>query len=116
PLADSVGEYLRLPQGRSYLVHVVSFGMTGAIASHGQTYSGFMQPWQQLSDQELADVLNHVVQHLNAALLPKDFSALTSVEVTKLRAKPLSMSQVRAEREALMKALAAAKPSNQSAR
>src|SRR5438105_15113831 len=53
PLANSVGDYLRLSQGRAYLVHVVSFGMTGAITSHGQTYSGFMQPWQQLSDREL---------------------------------------------------------------
>jgi len=57
PLADSIGSYVTLPQGRAYLVHVVSFGMTGPISVHDQLYNGMMQPWPLLTDEEVAQVL-----------------------------------------------------------
>jgi mono/diheme cytochrome c family protein len=107
PLKDAVGGYVRVPEGRAYLAHVVSFGMTGAISSQGKTYSGFMQPWTQLSDADVADVVNYVLLDLNAALLPKGFVPFTPEEVKTLRAKHLTLAEVRGEREALMKTLAA---------
>lgn len=107
PLKDTVGSYVRVPEGRAYLAHVVAFGMMGAVVSQGQTYSGFMQPWTQLSDADVADVLNHVLLDLNAALLPEKFAAFTSDEVHTLRAQRLTFDQVRSEREALMKTLSA---------
>ena len=108
PLKDSVGRYVGVPAGRTYLAHVVSFGMTGTLSSQGQTYNGFMQPWMQLSDADIAEVLNHVLLDFNASLLPKDFVQFTAEEVNRLRAKALTVAEVRSEREALMKLLAPA--------
>ena len=108
PLKDTIGAYVRVPEGRVYLAHVVAFGMMGAISSQGQTYNGFMQPWTQLSDADVADVLNHILVSLNAALLPKGFVPFTADVVHTLRAKQLSIDAVRSEREAIVKAIGAA--------
>jgi mono/diheme cytochrome c family protein len=107
PLKDAVGNYVRVPEGRAYLAHVVSFGMTGVIASQGKTYSGFMQAWTQLGDADVADVLNYILLELNASRLPKGFVPFTPGEVKTLRAQRLTLQAVRSEREALMKTLAA---------
>jgi len=104
-LKDTVGRYVRLPAGRAYLVHVVAFGMTGAIVSQGQTYNGFMQPWSQLPDADIAEALNHIPIDLNTALLPDMFAPFTSAEVHGLRAQRLTFDQVRRERAAVMNAL-----------
>ena len=106
PLADSIGNYVAIPTGRAYLVHVVSFGMNGPISVHGQIFNGMMQPWQKFKDEEIAQVLNYVLTTFNASVLPKDFSPLTSAEVKKSRTTA-ALGDVRKEREALMKALAA---------
>jgi mono/diheme cytochrome c family protein len=116
PLKDTVGSYVRVPEGRAYLVHVVAFGMMGAISSRGKTYSGFMQAWPQLSDADVAAVLNYVLLDLNAALLPKGFVAFTPEEVKTLRAKHLTLAEVRSEREALIKTLAANASAKQAQR
>lgn len=107
PLKDAVGSYVRVPEGRAYLAHVVAFGMSGLIASQGKAYSGFMQAWTQLSDADIADVLNYILLDLNAARLPKGFVSFTPEEVKTLRAQRLTLQEVRGEREALMKTLAA---------
>jgi mono/diheme cytochrome c family protein len=106
PLADSIGSYVAIPAGRAYLVHVVSFGMTGAISAHDEKYDGVMQPWPQLSDADLAEVLNYALTTYNAKLLPKNFKLLTADEAAKYRATPMSMSDVHSERAGLLKAFA----------
>ncbi|HLX37775.1 MAG TPA: cytochrome c, partial [Candidatus Binataceae bacterium] len=83
PLADSIGRYVALPEGRVYLVHVVSFGMAGPISAHGNQYNGLMQSWPQFHDQDVADVLNFVLTRFNAKLLPSGFKPVTSDEVNK---------------------------------
>lgn len=110
PLKDAIGAYVRVPEGRAYLAHVVTFGMTGAISSQGQTYNGFMQPWSQLTDADLADVLNHILIDFNAALLPSGFVPFTADEANQLRAKPLSLDAVHSERAAVVKALSTSTP------
>ncbi len=106
PLADSIGSYVAIPEGRAYLIRVVSFGMNGPISVHGQTYNGMMQPWQKFKDEEIAEVLNYVLTNFNAKLLPKDFSPLMSGEVKKYRTTA-ALGDIRKEREALLKALSA---------
>jgi mono/diheme cytochrome c family protein len=106
PLADSIGSYVAIPAGRAYLVHVVSFGMAGAISAHEEKYDGVMQPWPQLGDEDIADVLNYALTTFNAKQLPKNFQPLTSDEAAKYRGKPMSMSDVHTERAGLLKALA----------
>jgi mono/diheme cytochrome c family protein len=105
PLADSIGRDVTVPQGRAYLVHVVSFGMTGPISVHGQLYNGLMQSWPALSDDEIAQVLDYALANFNARVLPKHFSPLTAAEVEKDRAANISVGDVRKERDALMKLL-----------
>lgn len=105
PLADSVGNYVRIPKGREYLVHVVSFGMNGAISVHGAKYNGLMQQWTDLSNDDVAQVLNHVLTDFNSQLLPKDFAPFTADEVKRYRSAKLSFAEVHQERARLFGAL-----------
>ncbi|HLX36817.1 MAG TPA: cytochrome c [Candidatus Binataceae bacterium] len=107
PLADSIGSYVALPAGRTYLVHVVSFGLVGPVSVHGQGYSGVMQAWPVLKHQEVADVLNFALTTFNAKLLPKNFTPLTAAEVKKHRDFRSGLGDVHKERDALIKALSA---------
>jgi mono/diheme cytochrome c family protein len=102
-LAGTVGNYVHTQAGRAYLVQVVSFGMTGTIVSDGAEYNGLMQPWTQLSDADIAAVLNYVLASFNAKILPADFKPYTAAEVKHLRATRLSFEQVHAERDAIMR-------------
>jgi mono/diheme cytochrome c family protein len=60
-LAYSIGSYVAIPAGRAYLVHVLSFGLTGAISVHGQVFNGVMKPWTKFKEEDVAQVLNYVV-------------------------------------------------------
>ena len=106
PLAGSVGRYMTLKQGRTYVIDVVSFGMGGKIDSGGDSFEGDMPPWPQLSDEEVAAVLTFVMTGLNAKLLPADFKPITADEVKAERAKQLTAAAVHGERDALIKDLA----------
>ena len=64
---DSVGHFTRLPAGREYLIRV-----PGAAQS-------------QLSDADLAAVLNWVLASFSAAQLPADFQPYTQAEVAARR-------------------------------
>lgn len=64
---DSVGWFTHLPAGREYLVRVP-----------GSSQS-------QLTDAELAEVLNWMLRSFSAAQLPADFSPYTTEEVTRMR-------------------------------
>lgn len=105
PLAGSVGKYVALKEGRAYIIDVVSFGMGGKIDSAGDSFEGDMPPWPQLSDQDVADVLNYVLTSLNAKLLPTDFKPISPEEVKAERAKALTAAAVHTERDALVKQL-----------
>ena len=105
PLTDTVGRYMALKDGRSYIVDVVTFGMGGKIESGGDSFEGDMPPWPQLSDQDVADVLTYVLTGLNAKLLPADFKPITAEEVKTERAKTITAAAVRTERDALLKQL-----------
>ena len=105
PLADSVGRYVALKDGRSYIIDVVSFGMGGKIESGGDSFEGDMPPWPQLSNQDIADVLTYVLTGLNAKLLAAAFKPISADEVKAERAKPLTAAAVHAERDSLIKEL-----------
>ncbi len=55
PVADSVGRYLVLKDGRTYLIDVVSFGMGGKIDSGGDSFEGEM-PQLRRRDAAVAPV------------------------------------------------------------
>ena len=105
PLANSVGRYMALKQGRTYVIDVVSFGMGGKIDSGGDSFEGDMPPWPQLNDDEVAAVLTYVLTGLNAKLLPADFKPISADEVKAERAKQLTAAAVHTERDALIRDL-----------
>jgi mono/diheme cytochrome c family protein len=105
PLADSVGRYVVLKNGRAYLIDVVSFGMGGKIESGGDSFEGDMPPWPQLNDQDVADVLTYVLTGLNPKLLPADFKPISADEVKAERAKQLNAAAIHTERDSVIKEL-----------
>jgi mono/diheme cytochrome c family protein len=103
PLANSVGRYVALKDGRAYLIDVMSFGMGGKIESAGDSFEGDMPPWPQLSDEDVAQTLTYVLTGLNSKLLPADFKPISAEEVKAERAKQLTSATVHSERDSLMK-------------
>ena len=64
----------------------------------GTTYYGLMPQFSQLTDAEIAAVLNEVLTRLNASEIPKDFAPITAGEVKHARATPLSQAALASER------------------
>lgn len=102
PLAGAIGNYPRLPQGRTYLAHVVIHGLSGELQSKGATYVGLMPPAGDLSDAEIAAVLNYALTSFNASLLPRDFRPLTAAEIHSARQPDLTEEKLLRERQALI--------------
>lgn len=77
-------------KGRQYLCTLVLYGMTGKVTIDGNTFVGVMAPLGQLSDQDLANALNHVMQLSKAKVRP-----FTAAEVkAQRRPTPLSPTEV----------------------
>jgi mono/diheme cytochrome c family protein len=70
-LAGSVAQFLRVPEGRAFLIRVP--GVANA----------------QLADADLAALLDWTLRRFDAANLPADFVPYTAEEVHRLRAEPL---------------------------
>ncbi|MBX3144490.1 MAG: cytochrome c [Trueperaceae bacterium] len=87
PLAEHAAE-LYAADGGEYLLHVVLFGLQGQIAVNGMNYNGFMPAWPQLSDEQIASILNHIVTKLGTApagfvpYQPADIAAERSAGLT----------------------------------
>jgi mono/diheme cytochrome c family protein len=95
PLAGRVSQIAAKEEGRAYLIKVLLYGLYGSIKAGGVAYNGLMPTMGTMSDQDIADVLNH------AASLKKvgKPAAFTADEVAKVRAgAKLSSSAVATER------------------
>ncbi len=66
-LVDRIGYFARIPEGRAYLVQVPNVAMSA------------------VGDEDLAEMLNWLLNTYSAAQLPRDFRAYTGAEVTELR-------------------------------
>ena len=102
PLKDTIGAYVGLPQGRTFLIHLLLFGMNGRINSQGAIYEGLMPPAADLSDSDLAEAINYVLRTLNAVTVPHDFRPFTAMEFKTARASQLTATDVLQERERLI--------------
>jgi len=71
-MKDQVGHFLRLPEGRAFLVQVPGTAQSS------------------LGDADTAAMLNWLVVAISRAEVPADFVPYTTDEVTRLRAVPLS--------------------------
>jgi len=105
PLAGHVPELLAPEGGRTYLTHVLLYGLQGSIAVDGQTYNGVMPAWQQLDDAQLADVLSYIsTAWENEADLPEGFEPFSAEEVAAERGLGLTGSDMLEERTELLTA------------
>lgn len=84
---------------RAHLVRLVLWGQQGPIEAAGQRFDSAMPGFAQLSDAELAAVLNHVTRAWgNAARLPADTAPFTPEEVAAARGEPLTPREVHERR------------------
>jgi mono/diheme cytochrome c family protein len=82
-LAGNVGRFLQIAAGRAYL------GRVPGVA------------FVELSDAELAELLNWVVQHFDAEHLPKAFTPYSGDEIRTLRREPLISNALRERKKVL---------------
>jgi mono/diheme cytochrome c family protein len=92
PLASGhAAELASAEGGRDYLAQVLLYGLQGAIEVTGMTYDGLMPAWLQLSDAEIAAVLNHVVTAWdNADALSAEFEPFAAEEIAAARGAGLA--------------------------
>lgn len=95
-LSGRAADMARTPEGRSYLVEVALYGMTGRIDVDDKPLSGVMPGFARLDDATLAAILNQVTGFGGGKA-----KAFTPAEVKAGRATKLTTAQVRARREAL---------------
>ena len=60
PLAGHAAELAQ--QSRPYLIDSLLYGLQGQIVVRGTTYNGVMPAWGQLGDDEIAAILDHIVE------------------------------------------------------
>ncbi|MBF6596159.1 MAG: cytochrome c [Thermaceae bacterium] len=100
PLAGHVSNILAAKGGRAYLVKTLLYGLVGEISLKGQKYNGAMPAWSQLSDADIAAVLNHISTQWGNKF-PAGQKAFTAAEVKAGRATKLTAQQVYANRQKL---------------
>lgn len=103
PLANGhAADVLLAEGGRDYLVHTLLYGLQGQITVEGASYNGVMPAWPQLSDDQIASVLNYIVSAWdNVDVLPTDLDPFTPEEIAASRDEGLSGRDVLDLRPAL---------------
>jgi len=101
PLAGHATDLYRAEGGRSYLIDVLLYGLQGPIIVNGTNYNGLMPAFSQLSDEQIALIVNHAVAGLPGAEAPADFDAVDPGEVAAQRGRGLTGAQVAEQRAAL---------------
>lgn len=85
--------------GRGHLIRIVLNGMSGPIEVGGRRYDAMMTPLRYLRDEQVADVLNHVLSSWgNDKLLPADFQPFIAGEVKSERLPVSSPQEMAAQR------------------
>ncbi len=100
PLAGHIPQILALPGGREWLIQAVLFGLQGPITVRGNNYNGLMPAYPQLSDAEIAAVLNHIATQWGNTF-PQGQAPFTPAEVQAQRGKNLRAEQVYQARQQL---------------
>lgn len=84
-LHEQIVGFAKAPQGRDYLVMVVTTGLMGALKVGGVNYNGVMPAQSGLSEADIAAVLNYLASDLGKNELGS--AALTAADVTAARAR-----------------------------
>ncbi len=100
PLAGHIPQILGVSGGRDWLIQAMLFGLQGQITVRGNSYNGLMPAYPQLSDAEIAAVLNHIATQWGNSF-PQGQRPFTAAEVQAQRGKNLSVQQVYQARQQL---------------
>ncbi|MDZ7703784.1 MAG: cytochrome c [Trueperaceae bacterium] len=101
PLVEHVPNLYNAEGGRDYLINLQLYGLQGQIDVLGSSYNGVMPAWQQLSDEQIAAVLNHISLTWGNAEQLEGFTVYTADEIAPLRGQGLSPADVYELRQAL---------------
>ena len=101
PLAGHTPELYNAPGGREFLIKSLLYGLMGPITVAGISYNGVMPAFPQLSDADIAAVLNYTLTEWGNDPLLADFSPIMPEEVAAERGQNLTMQQVHELRQAL---------------
>ena len=85
PLHEQVVAFAKIPEGRDYLVMVVTTGLMGNLKAGGVNYNGVMPAQSGLSEAEVAAVLNYLASGLGKS--ESAAAALSANEVSEARAR-----------------------------
>lgn len=100
PLAGHIPSILAAQGGREWLVQVMLYGLQGSIRVKGVNYNGLMPAYPQLSNAEIAALLNHIATQWGNTF-PAGQSPFTPNEIQAQRNKNLTAQQVLAARQQL---------------
>jgi mono/diheme cytochrome c family protein len=84
-LHEQVVAFAKMPQGRDYLVMVVTTGLMGTLKVGGVTYNGVMPAQSGLSEAEIAAVLSYLASALGTDA--SGTAALSAADVIEARAR-----------------------------
>lgn len=87
---------------REYLVNLQLYGLQGEIQVLGETYNGVMPAWTQLSDDDIANVLNYISTAWGNEAQLQGFQPYTAADVAPLRDAGLTAQDVYALRQELV--------------
>ena len=82
---EQVVAFAKIPEGRDYLVMVVTTGLMGNLKAGGVNYNGVMPAQSGLSEAEVAAVLNYLASGLGKS--ESAAAALSANEVSEARAR-----------------------------
>jgi cytochrome c oxidase subunit 2 len=85
---------------RSYPIKLLLYGLNGSLSILGSRYSGQMPAWGQLSDEDLAEVLNYIMTSWGNDTLA-EFTPYTPEEIAAERDKNLSQQDIYQLRQGL---------------
>jgi len=94
PLANHIPKLYNAEGGKDYIINVVLYGLMGEIEVDGTTYNGVMNPWGQLSDEQIAATLNHELNSWGNDAMLDNFNPILPDDVAALRGQDLSSSDV----------------------
>ncbi len=101
PLAGHLPSVYNVDGGREYIINVLLYGLQGEIQIDGQSYNGVMTAWGQLSNEEIAAVINHELTSWGNESALQNFQPLQPDEVEALRGQGLSATDVYEIRQGL---------------
>jgi mono/diheme cytochrome c family protein len=99
-LAGRIAAISGNPQGRAYLIDVLTYGMAGRITVDDQAIIGLMPPFAQIADGEVAAILTYVQSLGDGPSAPP--AAFSAEEIHARRSGPAkTAADVQDERQSL---------------